>query len=156
MRVFKRQMNDEQTLDLLKKGEYGILSTIDVENQPFGTPLSYIFMEGSIYFHCATVGTKIDNIKNNSKVCFTVVGKTEILPAEFSTNYESVMAFGSATIINGEEKIDALRAILKKYSRNYYEEGMKYIEQANDKVKVVKIKLEDFTGKHRVQGNHPL
>ena len=150
MRLFKRQMNDDQAVELLKTGEYGILSTIDAENQPFGTPLSYIFMDGSIYFHGATVGTKLDNIKNNSKVCFTVVGKTEILPSEFTTNYASVMAFGRATIINGEEKMEALKETLKKYSKDYFEEGMKYIGQASDKVQVVKIKLEEFTGKQRV------
>lgn len=150
MRVFKRQMSDEQALELLKKGEYGILCTVDEENQPSGTPLSYIFMEGSIYFHCATVGTKLDSIKNNPKVCFTVVGKTQVLSAEFSTNYESVMAFGSATIISGEEKMNAYKAIIKKYSMDYYEEGMKYIEQAKDKASVVKIVLEGITGKHRV------
>ena len=150
MRLSKRQMNDDEAMDLLKKGEYGILSTIDVEKQPYGTPLSYIFMDGSIYFHGATVGTKLDNIQNNCKVCFTVVGKTEILPAEFTTNYGSVMAFGNATIIDGEEKIEALKEILKKYSVDYYEEGLKYIEKASDKVSVVKIILEEFTGKHRV------
>jgi len=150
MRLIKRQMNDDEAVDLLKRGEYGILSTIDAENQPFGTPVSYIFMDGSIYFHGATVGTKLDNIKNNSKVCFTVVGKTEILSAEFTTNYASVMAFGSATIINGEEKMDALKETLKKYSVDHYEEGLKYIERAIDKVSVVKIILEEVTGKHRV------
>jgi len=150
MRVIKRQMSDEQALELLKKGEYGVLSTVNAENQPFGTPLSYIFMEGSVYFHCAIVGTKLDNIKNNSKVCFTVIGKTQILPEQFSTNYESVMVFGNATLINGDEKVSVFKEILKKYSNDYYEEGMKYIEKAKDKATVVKINIDSFTGKHRI------
>ena len=150
MRVIKRQMSDEEALKLLRSGEYGVLSTVDTENQPFGTPLSYIYMEGSVYFHCALVGTKLDNIKNNSKVCFTVIGKTQIVPVQFSTNYESVMAFGSATIISGDEKVTVFKEILKKYSNDYYEEGMKYIEKAKDKATVVKINLDGYTGKHRI------
>lgn len=150
MRVIKRQMSDEQALELLKNGEYGVLCTVDTENQPYGTPLSYIFMGGSIYFHSALVGTKLNNIKNNSKVCFTVIGKTKILPGEFSTNYESVMAFGNATEIIGEEKLNVFKEILKKYSNDFFEEGMKYIEKAKDKAKVVKIELDGFSGKHRI------
>lgn len=150
MRVIKRQMSDEQALELLKNGEYGVLCTVNTENQPFGTPLSYVFIDGNIYFHCATDGTKLDNIENNSKVCFTVVGKTEIMPEQFSTNYESVMAFGKATLVVGEEKVNVFKKILKKYSNDYYEEGMKYLEKAKDKAKVVKIELDGYSGKHRI------
>jgi len=150
MRRFDRLMTSEDAVELLKNGEYGILSTVDSEGQPFGTPLSYVFYDGNLYFHCAKEGTKLDNICNNSKVCFTVVGKTEVLQKDFSTNYESVMAFGKASVVDESEKGNMLMEIVKKYSPDFVKEGEAYKNSDMHKTKVIKIDVETFTGKHRV------
>lgn len=150
MRVNKRQMEHEECLELLKRGEFGILSTVDCNNQPYGTPLSYVYYDSNIYFHCAVEGTKLDNISCNDKVCFTVVGKTKLLPSEFTTNYESVMVFGNACVVEEEEKAKVLGLIVKKYSANFEKEGEEYIERAKHKTKVIKINAQYISGKHRV------
>jgi nitroimidazol reductase NimA-like FMN-containing flavoprotein (pyridoxamine 5'-phosphate oxidase superfamily) len=149
MRRIDRKMTDEEALVLLEKGEYGILCTADTEGQPFGTPLSYVFTGRDIYFHAATAGAKLDNIKENPKVCFTVVGATELLPGDFSTNYESVMAFGKASLAEGEEKTYALSEIVKKYSPDFILEGDAYILKNLNNCVVVKIEISEFSGKHR-------
>lgn len=150
MRKINRQMTDAETQQVLLKGEYGILSTIDANGQPFGTPLSYVVKDDNIYFHCALEGTKLDNICYNAKVCFTVVGSTKVLPGEFSTEFESIMAFGDAAIIEGEEKLSALREIIKKYSPSFVEAGEIYINRAIEKTCVVRINITHLTGKHRI------
>ena len=150
MRKIERQMTDEETLGVLIKGEYGILSTIDMNGQPFGTPLSYVVKDHNIYFHCALEGTKLENIRFSGKVCFTVVGSTKVLQDKFSTEFESVMAFGDACIIEGEEKLQVLREVIKKYSPSFMEEGNKYIKNAIEKTCVVKIGITHLTGKHRI------
>lgn len=150
MRRSDRKMTMEDAVELLKGGEYGILSTVDNENQPYGTPISYAYLDNCIYIHSANEGTKLDNIKHNSRVCFTVVGRTNILPAKFSTEYESVMAFGTCSIAVGEDKITGLGELIKKYSPDFISEGEAYIERAKDKTTVVKIEIMELTGKHRV------
>ncbi len=150
MRKIDRQMSQDETYQLLLKGEYGILSTVDADGQSFGTPLSYIINEDNIYFHCALEGTKLDNISSNPRVCFTVVGSTKVLQEKFSTEFESVMAFGKAVIIQGDEKILVLRKIIEKYSPNFIEAGEQYINKAANKTCVVRIKIEHITGKHRI------
>jgi nitroimidazol reductase NimA-like FMN-containing flavoprotein (pyridoxamine 5'-phosphate oxidase superfamily) len=150
MRRIDRKMTDEEALVLLERGEYGILCTSDSDGQPFGTPVSYVFTGRDIYFHAATAGTKLDNIKANPKVCFTVVGATEVLPGDFSTNYESVMAFGKASLAQGEEKAYALSGIVKKYSPDFIMEGEAYILKNLNNCVVVKIEVSEFSGKHRV------
>ncbi|MBP1745164.1 MAG: putative flavin-nucleotide-binding protein [Firmicutes bacterium] len=150
MRRIDRMMTDEEALVLLEKGEYGILCTADPDGQPFGTPVSYVFTGRDIYFHAATAGAKLDNIKANPKVCFTVVGATEVLPGDFSTNYESVMAFGKASMAEGEEKAYALAELVKKYSPDFIQEGDAYILKNLNNCVVVKIEMSGFSGKHRV------
>jgi len=150
MRRSDRMMTDGEALELLERGEYGILCTSDPAGQPLGTPLSYVYTGKNIYFHSAKTGAKLDNIKANPKVCFTVVGATKVLPGEFSTNYESVMAFGTATQVEGEEKALALVEILKKYSPDFIMEGDAYILANIENCIAVRIAVDELSGKHRV------
>lgn len=150
MRRIERQMNDIEAFELLKKGDYGILSTCGEDNQPYGIPLSYVVIDKNIYFHCAGIGTKLDNINMNDKVSFTVVGKTKVLPQQFSTEYESVIAFGRAITLKEDEKYEPLVEFIRKYSPEFLEEGQAYINKAKEKTTLIKIEIYSFSGKHRV------
>ena len=145
-----RQVTEEETVKLLTEGEYGFLGTADSNNIPYIIPLSYIISNRKIYFHCAREGHKLVNIRENPKVCFCVVGKTKVLPAQFSTIYESAVAFGKASIVEEEkERSYAFIEILKKYSPEFMAEGMDYIRRAGDKTFIVRIDIESITGKAR-------
>lgn len=150
MRRSDRKMDEKEALELLRRGEYGILCTCGSDNQPYGVPLSYVVIEDSIYFHCAEEGSKLDNITENSKVSFTVVGSTRLLPEKFSTAYESVIVMGNAFSVSEEKKYDPLMELIYKYSPDFLEEGRAYVERAKSKTKIVRIKIESITGKHRV------
>lgn len=149
MRRKDRQTDNVEVEELLKRCEYGILSTVDENGYPYGVPLSYAYMDGAVYFHSALEGKKLDNIKNNDKVSFTVVGKVEALSSKFSTKYESVVAFGKAIEMSGEEKYNALLALIEKYSKEFMDQGKTYIKNDIDKTKVIKICVEHVTGKSR-------
>lgn len=149
MRKVERQMTREEACDLLARGEYGVLATVDRENQPYGVPLSYALVGNCIYFHGATVGHKLDNIAYNSNASFTVVGATKVLEDKFSTEYESVIVFGRVELLAGNEKITGLREIIKKYSLEYLSAGEEYIRNAVEKTAVFKLNIDDFSGKHR-------
>ena len=151
MRRIERQMEDKQALELLRQAEYGILATADRNHQPYGIPLNYIVIDNYIYFHCAIEGHKLQNIAENGKGCFTVVGSTHLIPEKFSTEYESVIAFGEVKIVEeDEEKIMALREFVKKYSGSFVVVGDQYIEKAKHKAIVIKMIIQSFKGKHRV------
>ena len=151
MRRADRLLGEEEALEILNKGEYGILSTVDSGGQPYGVPLSYAVKDNCIYFHGTNAGgTKYDNIENNSKVSFAVVGSTQVLPDKFGTLYESAIAFGEASLVNDEEeRLAALRELLGKYCSDFLTEGEKYIEAAGPKTMVVKITITSLTGKGR-------
>lgn len=142
-----KQTSNEEALELLVRAEYGILSTAGADGQPYGIPLNYVYRDGILYFHCALVGHKLDNLEENPKVSFCVVEDVEILPAEFSTHYVSVVALGVASEAMEEERTNGLLWLLEKYSPDYMEEGMKYSQKMDKATKVIKIAIQHLVGK---------
>jgi len=149
MRRNDRKITAKEAKNILKNGEYGVLSTINKNEYPYGIPVNYFFRGNTIYIHCAVDGQKLENIKNNKKVSFVVIGKTEILPDKFGTKYESAIVFGKAQEVYEKEKHNALVSLLEKYSPEFTSEGKKYIKKLYDKVKVIKISIEHLSGKAR-------
>jgi nitroimidazol reductase NimA-like FMN-containing flavoprotein (pyridoxamine 5'-phosphate oxidase superfamily) len=136
-------------MQILSQGEFGVLSTVDAENQPYGVPVNYVLVDKRIEFHCATSGHKVDNIKHNDKVSFCVVGETKVLPSEFSTKYESAIVFGVISELTGSAKRDSLVTLVKKYAPEHLEAGMEYIERLFAKTGVYSISISEISGKAR-------
>lgn len=149
MRRQDRSLNNEDTVKLLRNGEYGILSMSTPENEGYGVPLSYAYVGDAIYFHCATEGTKLDFLRSHPHASFCVVGKTEVLPAKFSTRFESAIAAGTVTEAEGDDKRKGLMLLVEKYSPDFLKEGKAYIDRAFDTVIVLKMNIESLTGKAR-------
>ena len=148
MRRKDKMKTYEEAVQILGECTNGVLSVTGDGGYPYGVPVSYIYHDGKIYFHCAGEGHKLDAIKADSRVSFTVVGADEIAPEKFTTMYKSVIAFGRASIIDtDEEKMAALNLIREKYSGNFPKEGAAYIEKFWDKTTVVVIEIEHMTGK---------
>jgi nitroimidazol reductase NimA-like FMN-containing flavoprotein (pyridoxamine 5'-phosphate oxidase superfamily) len=142
-----KEVGKDEAIDLLAVCEYGVLSTIGNDGQPYGVPLNYVYKDNCIYFHCALTGHKIDNIADHPKVSFCAVGDTKVLPSEFSTEYVSAIAFGVASEVQGTERYNALVWLLDKYSPEFIEEGKKYIEKHDKATKVIKIEIQHIGGK---------
>ena len=149
MRRADRALEADQVTAILAKGVYVILSTTGENGYAYGVPLSYVYMQDAIYFHCAPEGLKLDNIRFNNRVSFCVVGDTLPLAEKFSMRYESVTIAGRAFEVEGIEKDQALLALIEKYSSAYVEKGQKYIESDSPKTKVIRISIENITGKAR-------
>ena len=146
-----RKLPEEESIEILKNGEYGVLSMCTPDYEGYGIPLNYAFMGNVIYFHCAIEGSKLDFLKNNNKVSFCVVGNTVVQPSEFGTIYESAIAFGTVSFIDGEEKREGLRRLVEKYSGNYINEGEENINKSYSKVQVIKLSIDFITGKAKKQ-----
>ena len=149
MRRKDRQMNGEETAEILKNGEYGIFSSVGEDGYPYGVPVNYIFYNGRIYFHCAAkVGKKLDNLKFSDKACFTVVAQAEVLPQELSTRYQSARVFGRARRLErGKEEI--LRALCARFAPEYPEVMEKSLKNQLAVTDIVELVPEHMTGKKR-------
>lgn len=147
MRRKDRLISSAEAFSILEKGEYGILGTVSPDHEPYGVPVNYYLLDGFIYFHCAPEGTKINNIISHPKVSFCVVGRTQVLPDQFGTNYESCIVQGTAFEAFEEEKQQALEGIVHKYSPGFVSEGVDYIEKLKNHARVFKISIESISGK---------
>ena len=146
-----RAITQEEAIALLNKAEYGVLSTVTENGKPYGVPLNFCIIDHSIYFHCAIEGQKIDNIKQNTSVSFCAVGSTEILPDKFGTKYESVIVSGEVEEVFDINKQIGLEGLVRKYSPEFFDKGIKYIEGLREKTRVFKIMINALTGKARKQ-----
>lgn len=139
----------EESVNLLNNGEYGVLSMSSDDNEGYGIPINYVFDNDKIYFHCAVEGTKLTYLRKNNKVSFCVVGATQVMPSKFGTLYNSAIASGKITDIEGDEKREALVLFIKKYSPDFMNEGIEYINKLYDRVKILKLSIDTITGKAR-------
>ncbi len=139
----------DEAEEILRRGEWGVLSTASRTGQPYGVPVNYALIGRGIYFHCALEGDKLENLRHNNRVSFCVVGDTEVMPAQFATRYESVIVFGKAVEVSDEEKQIGLLGLIEKYSAEYMEEGRAEIENSGSRARVYKISIESISGKAR-------
>lgn len=149
MRRKDREVTGSMIEEILLQGEFGTLATISENGYPYTVPLSYVYYDKAIFFHCAKQGHKLNNIQHNNKVSFSIVTDVNLLPSEFVTNYKSVIAFGEASEVTGDGKEDALRKLIEKYSADFIREGNDYIQRAQDNTTVIKIDIHHLTGKVR-------
>lgn len=149
MRRKDRKITTEEAFSILENGEYGILSTVSKDHEPYGVPLNYCLINAHIYFHCAVDGKKIENLRHHPRVSFCVVGRTQIMPEKFGTRYESCMVEGLSSEAFGAEKQMALEGLIRKYSNAFFAEGLTYIEKSGDRTRVFKISIASVSGKAR-------
>lgn len=157
--MFREMRRNRQSLDIgeiekiLENGTSGVLALIGDDDYPYAVPLSYLYADSKIYFHCAKEGHKIDAIKKCKKASFCVIGQDVVVPEKYSTNFRSVIAFGKIRIL--EEKDEILRtinALAIKYAPNDSEEGReKEIDRCFDRLCMLELDIEHMTGKESLR-----
>lgn len=147
MRRSRQLLSDYDNLPVLIASAHGVLACLGDDDYPYAVPLSYVYFDKKIYFHSAKKGHKIEAIRKNPKVSFAIVGKDDIVSERFTTLYRSVIVFGKARITRGEERKNAFKAFVEKYSGDQPEE-VKVEKLAKDtKAYIVAIDIEQISGK---------
>lgn len=145
MRRKTRGLAASEAEELLKQADYGFLATAGADGQPYVVPLNHAYIDGYIVFHCAAEGLKLDNIRQNPKVCYSVCPEHEVLPENHSTRYRSAIAFGTAEIVEDVALKKSLLVALN--SRLAPGAGFPCADERIPGTGVVRIKVEHLTGK---------
>ena len=76
MRKRQHEITSRDKVDeILGRCRVGRIATHGADGYPYVIPLNYVYHDGSIYFHCARSGEKLDNLKRDSRVLKRVNAK---------------------------------------------------------------------------------
>ena len=153
MRRSERKLDETAIKDVLRRGEYAVLSVVLANARPYAVPISYVYDEetDAVYMHGALEGQKIDAISADANVCLTVVTDAKVLPDKFTTKYRSVNLFGTIELArDDDQKRRALLLLVRKYSADFEEQGRRHIDSMLDRTAVLKITIEEIFGKGRI------
>ena len=153
MRKLKKRMTDIAAMTaLLNSAPVGRLGTIGRDGWPNIKPLNFAYHDWRIYFHCASEGEKLEEIRRDQRVCFEVdlpiayVKGTGENPCRASYLYRSIIIRGKALIVDDPaEKRRGLDLLMAKYQP---EGGYgAYQEEKLSITTVVRIEVDDISGK---------
>lgn len=149
MRRKNQQLPEEECFRILQATTSGVLAVSGDEGYPYAVPLSFAFTEGKLYFHVAKSGHKLDALRRNPKASFCVIEQDRIVPAEYTTYYRSVIAFGTIHIAEDErEKRKGLDLLADKYApKETTESREKEISQLSNALYVLVMDIAHMTGK---------
>lgn len=151
MRRGKQLLSMEDTAAVMGRCTNGVLACLGDEDYPYAVPVSYVYFNGKIYFHSAKTGHKIDAIVKNPKVSFSVVDEDTIVSKEYTSYFRSVIAFGKARIVEGDELLEAFKALVEKYSGDQPEEAKHKEVTGCTQAYIIAIDIEHITGKEAIE-----
>jgi len=152
MRRKKQLLSEYENIAVLKRGTSGVLAVSGDDNYPYAVPLSYVYHEGKIFFHCAKTGHKLDAIARNHKASFCVIDQDAVVPEEHTTYFRSVIVFGKARVLCDEsEKRSALEILAARYSPGHEQGCLQEIEKQFSHVCLIELSVEHISGKEAIE-----
>ncbi len=102
-----KKLSMEECIHILKTEKRGVLSVNGDNDYPYGMPMNHWYNEedGKIYFHCGTVGHRLDSLRKDNKVSFCVYDKGCCNKDEWALNVKSVIVFGKTAIVDDLDRI---------------------------------------------------
>lgn len=158
MRRRQCEITDRREIDkILTRCTIGRLATIGSDGYPYITPVNYTFHDGSIYFHCARAGEKLENINRESRVCFEVSIPLSYLDLAHEPQkpvcqvhqfYHCVIIRGRAELVEkSEEKVAALNSLMAVHEKNAAFDRITVQTPAVAACHVVAVRIESISGK---------
>ena len=150
MRRKDREQTGDFALAVTDTCAYAVMATVNPDGSPYCIPLSFVREGEWLYFHSATEGQKIDNLRALNKVCISCVGHSKPIPEIYSLEYESAVINGTAQEVTGrEEKIHALDLVCRRYTPENMAGFKEAVESSLDRVAIWKIHIDEISGKER-------
>lgn len=158
MRRSDREIKDiNEIIKVIEKCDVCRLALND-DGYPYILPLNFGMQitngKITLYFHGAAEGKKYELIEKDKRASFEMDCShrlvTDIDKGNCTMEYESVIGKGIIEILSEEEKYDALCILMK----HYHKEEFLFNKAVIPKTTVMKLVVENVTGKARMKKNH--
>lgn len=150
-----REVHEKLDIERLLDNQYvAHVGFIDPEvNQPFVIPMGFARDGNRILIHGSTGSRMMMAIAKGIDLCVTVTQLNAIVVARSafnsSMNYESVMIFGKARVLDDDEKTIALAQITEKLVPGLWEYGRPMTKKESAATLIVELKLDRVSAKAR-------
>jgi nitroimidazol reductase NimA-like FMN-containing flavoprotein (pyridoxamine 5'-phosphate oxidase superfamily) len=150
-----REVQDRLNINELLDSQYvAHVGFIDPDiNAPFVVPMGFARDENRILIHGSTGSRIMMAIAKEIDLCVTITQLNAIVVARSafnsSMNYESVMIFGKARVLNEDEKDVALEAITTKLVPGLWEYGRTMTKKESAATMIVELSLDKLSAKAR-------
>ena len=153
LRRKRQQITEAECIEILRENTSGVLAVFGDDGYPYAVPLSYVYDNGTLFFHCAKSGHKLDAIKACDKASFCMIDQDLVIPKEYTTYFRSVILFGRASIMTQEDEI---RGAIEKLAIKYYPDDSREnrdsaIEKEYKAMCMVRFQIEYMSGKEAIE-----
>lgn len=152
MQKKEREILDKIILsEIMKNGKFSTISMCR-NDEPYIVTLSYGFDEinNCLYFHSAQKGLKLEYLKENQKVCGTILEDLGYIKSDCSHKYRSIVFWGDMTIVeNLDEKKHAFDILLNQLEDNPSKVKKRFFksEESYKNTCILKLDINLITGK---------
>ena len=153
MRRSRQAMPQEECAAVLERGSHGVLALAGDGDYPYAVPISYVYTNRKLYFHCAKSGHKLDAIRRDARASFCVIDRDVVVPEEYTTYFRSVIAFGTMRILDDDgEKRAAIEKLAAKYApEDSVDNRARVIEREWDPLCMLEMTIDHLTGKEAIE-----
>lgn len=145
-----------QLYEVLDAGKIAHIGVTDESGTPIVIPLAYARDQDNLLIHGSTGSRLFQLLAKGKQLCATVTILDGIVAARsafnHSMNYRSVMIFGTAIEIVGDEKNLALEVFTNKLLVNRWQEVRPMTKREAAATMILKVPLTQISGKIRTGG----
>lgn len=153
LRRKRQELSPQECEAVLLRGTSGVLALAGDGGYPYAVPLSYLYDGGKFYFHCAKAGHKLDAIRREPRASFCVIDQDLVVPAEYTSYFRSVIAFGTIRVLEDPAE---MRAAVEKLALRYAPEDseenrQRAIDREWGALCMLEMTVEHMTGKQAIE-----
>ena len=153
MRRKRQALSERECVEILRCGTSGVLALSGDGGYPYALPISYVYDDGKLYFHCARTGHKLDAVRRDRRASFCVIGRDQLAPEAYTTYFRSVIVFGTMRILDSDaQKRDAIEKLAVKYAPEASErERQQEIDREWSALCMLEMTIQHMTGKEAIE-----
>lgn len=155
-RAPKRALYDRDAINAILDSMYLCHVAFIQDGYPVVIPTMYGRRDDALYIHGASVSRLITSLEQGIPVCVSVAAIDALVLARsafhHSMNYRSVVVFGTGVLVPEHEKLEALKIISDHALPGRWDEVRLPSAIELKATKVIRISMDDVSGKSRTGG----
>jgi len=144
---------DRETIDAILDEALICHLGFEVEGQPYVIPTLHARVGDRLYVHGSSASRMLRHAASGARMCATVTIFDGLVVARsvfnHSVNYRSVVVFGTAAAVEGDEKRTALRALTEQLAPGRWEEAREPTDIELKATAILSLPLDEASAKVR-------